>query len=171
MAEEEQQDSPARGNAFGEAAQAPAPPSSASDEEMSDSSIELERATRVRASPPSPPASVQDLPDRDMLAAKFITAWNNFDDSELQQLILRRYMKMISSSRPSMDEVRERAIDILRLIGPRLEPRDAIILLLQAGLDQALAVQQWMQLSHPRLATTVAEARDPPSAKELAKGK
>lgn len=140
---------------------------------MSDLSSESGSSSRSRASAPSPPAPalVQWQPDHDTLSAIFTTTWNNFDDTELQHLILRRYMETNVRGRPSMDDVRESAINILRLIGPRLTPREAIILLLQAGLNQALAVQQWMQLSHSRLATAVAEARDPPSAKEVAKGK
>ncbi|KAL8926730.1 MAG: hypothetical protein Q9208_002804 [Pyrenodesmia sp. 3 TL-2023] len=166
MAKGEQQESPARRYASDKAIQAPSPSSSEGYEEMADSSEGSEIATLSRSPAPSPPTPDQARPDRDTLAAEFTATWNNFEDSELQQLILRRYMDMDPSGRPSMDEVRQRAINILRLIGPRLTPWEAIILLLQAGLNQALAVQQWMQLSHPRLARTVAEARDPPSAKE-----
>lgn len=138
---------------------------------MADSSEGSEIATPYRSLAPSPPTPDQARQNRNTLAAEFTATWNNFEDVELQQLILRRYMEISPSGRPSMDEVQERAINILRLIGPRLRPREVTILLLQAGLNQALAVRQWMELSHPRLATTVAEARDSPSAKEVAKGK
>ncbi|KAL8901524.1 MAG: hypothetical protein Q9207_005154 [Kuettlingeria erythrocarpa] len=161
----------ARRAGFDQVAQAPSPSPSDSDEEMSDLSSESEVPTRSRASAPSPPALVPWQSDHDTLAAIFNTTWKNFDDTELQHLILRRYMEIDVRGRPSMDDVRERAINILRLIGPRLTPREAIILLLQAGLNQALAVRQWMQLTHPRLATAVAEARDPSSAKELARAR
>lgn len=141
--------------------------SSGTDGELSGSSNQSEAPSPCRPLPP--PHQVR--PDRTTLAANFTTTWNNYDDLELQHLIVRRYMEVNPQGRPSMDQVRERVVDVLRLVGSRLTPRDAIILVLQAGLNAALAVRQYMQNRHPRMATAVAEARNPPSPEKIAIGK
>lgn len=69
-----------------------------------------------------------------------------------------------------MDEVRTMVVNILRLVGSRLTPRDAIILLLQAGLNAALAVQQFAQQRNPRIMREIEEAQEP-RPKEKSKGK
>ncbi|KAL8957013.1 MAG: hypothetical protein Q9193_005608, partial [Seirophora villosa] len=109
--------------------------------------------------------------DRAALAARFTAAWNRFDDTELQQLIVRRYFEVNPNGRPNMDQVREMVVDILRLIGARIAPREAIILLLQAGLNAALAVQEYIRLRHPRVVAETNEVRNPPSPQERAKDK
>ncbi|KAI4142170.1 MAG: hypothetical protein L6R39_005064 [Caloplaca ligustica] len=94
----------------------------------------------------------------------FTRTWNNYEDTELMQLIHRRYLELDPRGRPTIDQVRNMVVDILRLVGSGLATRDAIILLLQAGLNAALAVRQYLQHRHPRMAADIETARHPPSA-------
>ncbi|KAL9014629.1 MAG: hypothetical protein Q9173_000722 [Seirophora scorigena] len=137
------------------------------DSGASKSSTQPESRTAPPVSPPQGPARQ----DRASLEARFTAAWNRFEDVELQQLIVRRYFEVNPNGRPNMDQVRDMVVNILRLVGARLAPRDAIILLLQAGLNAALAVQEYIRLRHPRVIAETHEARNPPSPEEMAKDK
>ncbi|KAL9002309.1 MAG: hypothetical protein Q9188_004747 [Gyalolechia gomerana] len=112
-----------------------------------------------------PAPTYQSDQDRAPLAARVTTILNDFDDLELQRLLVRRFWEV--TNHPSLDQLRDMAVNILRLAGPRLAPRDGIILLLQAGLNPALAVRQYTRSRNPRLERDVQNAvRPPPAGRE-----
>ncbi|KAL8940135.1 MAG: hypothetical protein Q9211_002409 [Gyalolechia sp. 1 TL-2023] len=136
----------------------PSPVSSADTEELMFSG----QPTPIRQ---VPAPTYQGDQDRATLAARVTTILNDFDDLELQRLLVRRYWEL--ASRPSLDELRDMVVNILRLAGSRLAPRDGIILLLQAGLNPALAVRQYTRSRNPRLEREVhAAVRTPPAGRE-----
>lgn len=136
------------------------------DNDASRSQIQLEPRPAPSILPPPRPA----WQDRTVLETQFIEAWNRFEDLELQRLIVSRYIEANPSGRPTMDQVRDMVVNILRLVGARLSARDAIVLLLQAGLNAALAVQQYIRTRHPRAVVEAQEARNPPAPEVIAKG-
>ncbi|KAI4286591.1 MAG: hypothetical protein L6R35_004154 [Caloplaca aegaea] len=137
------------------------------DNDASRSQIQLEPRPAPSILPPPRPA----WQDRTVLETQFIEAWNRFEDLELQRLIVSRYIEANPSGRPTMDQVRDMVVNILRLVGARLSARDAIVLLLQAGLNAALAVQQYIRTRHPRAVVEAQEARNPPAPEVIAKEK
>ena len=113
--------------------------------------------------PRQQPAPVrQDLQNRESLAAGVRSVLNNFQDLELQNLLLRRYWEVDERSRPEMTRVVEMTVNLLRVAGPRLTLREAVILLLNAGLNQALAALQYIRHREPRLEREVATVLHPP---------
>lgn len=96
------------------------------------------------SSPPGPARqeptpTYEGAQDRATLAASVTAILNDFEDLDFQRLLLRRFWEV--TGHPSLDQLREMAVNILRLAGSRLAARDSIILLLQAGLNPALAVR------------------------------
>ncbi|KAL8827882.1 MAG: hypothetical protein Q9170_006838 [Blastenia crenularia] len=91
----------------------------------------------------------QNDPGRGSLVSRVTNVLNDFDDLELQGLLVRRYWEI--ATRPPIDQLRDMAVNILRLTGSRLTPRHAVILLLQAGLNPALAVREYTRSRFPRL--------------------
>ncbi|KAL8932879.1 MAG: hypothetical protein Q9216_006631 [Gyalolechia sp. 2 TL-2023] len=118
---------------------------------------------------PVPTPTFQGHQDRASIAARVTTILNDFDDLELQRLLVRRFWEVVNH--PSLDQLRDMVVNILRLVGPRLAPRDGIILLLQAGLNPALAVRHYTSIRNPRVQQDVQNAVRPPPAGRDAQGK
>ncbi|KAL8715649.1 MAG: hypothetical protein Q9225_006351 [Loekoesia sp. 1 TL-2023] len=107
--------------------------------------------------------------DRSALAARVTRVLDNYDDLELQRLLVRRYWEVVGH--PPLNQLRDMTVNIVRLAGPRLAPRDAVILLLQAGLNAALAVRQYTRNRDPRVERVVGEAVRPTSTARESKEK
>ncbi|KAL9595784.1 MAG: hypothetical protein Q9219_006238 [cf. Caloplaca sp. 3 TL-2023] len=125
-----------------------------------DSAEELLLSTLPKTPPQQPASPSRDHLDRSSVAARVTSVMNNADDSELQRLLQHRFWEV--ANHPPPDQLRDMVVSILRLVGSRLLPRDAIVLLLQAGLNPALAVRQFTQIRYPRLERDVERAVQPP---------
>ncbi|KAL8805658.1 MAG: hypothetical protein Q9182_001802 [Xanthomendoza sp. 2 TL-2023] len=94
---------------------------------------------------------------------------NDFNDSDLQEVLYRRYHNVDPRGRPSLDEVLDRIVNVINVVGPRgLPPREAIMLLAQAGWNSAMAIQRYIEIyRRPQVAQEIQRVVNPPPEKSI----
>ncbi|KAL8713752.1 MAG: hypothetical protein Q9220_002278 [cf. Caloplaca sp. 1 TL-2023] len=93
-----------------------------------------------------------------------MSVFNNYEDLELQRLIQRRWHDVDPRGRPSLEEIRTRIVQLLRLMGPRISPREGIMRLANANWNASLAVQGFIQDRRPQMERAVRRAENEAAA-------
>ncbi|KAL8947582.1 MAG: hypothetical protein Q9222_006150, partial [Ikaeria aurantiellina] len=117
---------------------------------------------------PTPAATQRTGAESSNIETVAMNIFNNFEDFELQTLLQRRYFEVDPRGRPSLEDVRTRIVQLLRLMGARMTPREGIMRLANADWNPALAAQGFIQDRRPQMERAVRRAQEEPAQTQKA---